>query len=109
MKFAGTYTAWKTVKNASPNQWSSALTYDSGWVTVSQAAANESFAASVCMDSSSNSRTVEYGGTVKIKKGNTLPYWPSGTTARLNGTTGATTVAENVTSVNYAWDAAKDD
>ena len=108
VKFPGLTTGWVMVKESTPSQWSSPLSYDFGWKTISQPAASKSFTATICMDSNTEYRSAEYQGTVAIDIGNTAPVWPSGAVAQFNSTNSAIIVGENVTSLPYGWSAASD-
>lgn len=94
------------VKNNLPNQWTSPITYDFGWHTVSAPAASTSMTAYIDTKTNSGRADTTFSGTCSFAVGNTAPYWPSGATFRLNYTG---TVAENVSTITATTSGAKDD
>ena len=94
------------VKNNSPNKWTSAITYDFGWHTVSAAAASTSMSAYIDTETNSGRADTTFSGTCYFAVGNTAPYWPSGATFRLNYTG---TIAENVSTITATTSGATDD
>lgn len=93
-----------TIKNNSPNKWTSELSYNFGWHTVNASASTTSITVSFTMASNSG-RGGTYSGNITIPVGNTAPYWPSGATFSLNYTG---TVAENVSTITATTSGATD-
>ena len=94
------------VKNNLPSQWTSAITYDFGWHTVSAAAAKTSMTAYIDTETNSGFADTTFSGTCSFDVGNTAPYWPSGATFKLNHTG---TVAENISTITATTSGAIDD
>lgn len=94
------------VKNNSPKTWTSAITYDFGWHTVSASAATTTMTAYIDTETNSGRADTTFSGTCSFAVGNTAPYWPSGATFSLNYTG---TVAENVSTITATTSGAKDD